>query len=298
MKLEPGQVAVVTGGASGIGFALCAQFAQAGLHVVMSDIDDAALAAAAGQLAAGQLADRRLADGRPPDGAETPGPVLTVRTDVTSADEVSQLAQRTLSEFGQVDVVCNNAGTVGKNLPLWEFERVEWEWIMAVDFWGVIHGISAFVPLLVAQGSGHVVNTASMASLSTVPLNGPYNAAKHAVLSVSETLAADLRTQGVSGVGVTVVCPGPTRTRLMTEGPRERPERYRPKVDRGVTPQRNPNTFAGSTDHLLEPDGLAVQVLGAIESGQFLLAPHPGSLPRVEARYRPLLDDLIASGGS
>lgn len=279
MKLEPGQVAVVTGGANGIGFALCEQFAKAGLHVVMSDLDDDSLTVSAGRLAG------------------APGRVLPVRADVTSPEDVGRLAERTLAEFGRVNVVCNNAGTVGKNMPIWEFERVEWEWIMAVDFWGVIHGISAFVPHLVARGHGHVVNTASMAALTTVALNGPYNAAKHAVLSVSETLAADLRTQGVD-VGVTVVCPGPTRTRLMTEGPRERPERYRPKADRGVVPQRNPNTFTGSTDHLLEPDGLARQILDAIESGQFLLAPHPGSLPRVEARVRPLIDDLIASGGS
>jgi NAD(P)-dependent dehydrogenase (short-subunit alcohol dehydrogenase family) len=279
MKLEPGQVAVVTGGASGIGFALCEQFAQAGLHVVMSDVDEDSLAVSAGRLAG------------------APGRVLPVRADVTAPDDVGRLADRTLAEFGRVDVVCNNAGTVGKNMPMWEFERVEWEWIMAVDFWGVIHGISAFVPHLVARGHGHVVNTASMAALTTVALNGPYNAAKHAVLSLSETLAADLRTQGVE-VGVTVICPGPTRTRLMTQGPRERPERYRPKADRGVAPQRNPNTFAGSTDHLLEPDGLARQVLQAIESGQFLLAPHPGSLPRVEARFGPLIDDLVASGGS
>ena len=279
MKLEPGQVAVVTGGANGIGFALCEQFAKAGLHVVMSDVDHDSLTVSAGRL------------------ADAPGRVLGVRTDVTSPEDVGRLAERTLAEFGRVDIVCNNAGTVGKNMPMWEFERVEWEWIMAVDFWGVIHGISAFVPHLVARGRGHVVNTASMAALTTVALNGPYNAAKHAVLSLSETLAADLRTQGVD-VGVTVVCPGPTRTRLMTEGPRERPERYRPKADRGVAPQRNPNTFTGSTDHLLEPDGLAKQILGAIESGQFLLAPHPGSLPRVQARVRPLIDDLIASGGS
>jgi NAD(P)-dependent dehydrogenase (short-subunit alcohol dehydrogenase family) len=279
MKLEPGQVAVVTGGANGIGFALCEQFAKAGLHVVMSDVDHDSLTVSAGRL------------------ADAPGRVLGVRTDVTSPEDVGRLAERTLAEFGRVDIVCNNAGTVGKNMPMWEFERVEWEWIMAVDFWGVIHGISAFVPHLVARGHGHVVNTASMAALTTVALNGPYNAAKHAVLSLSETLAADLRTQGVD-VGVTVVCPGPTRTRLMTEGPRERPERYRPKADRGVAPQRNPNTFTGSTDHLLEPDGLAKQILDAIESGQFLLAPHPGSLPRVRARIQPLIDDLIASGGS
>jgi NAD(P)-dependent dehydrogenase (short-subunit alcohol dehydrogenase family) len=280
MKLEPGLVAVVTGGANGIGFALCEQFAKVGLHVVMSDIDEDALAGAAGRLAG------------------LPGRVITARTDVTSAQDVSRLAEQTVSEFGRVDVICNNAGTVGKNLPMWEFERVEWEWIMAVDFWGVIHGISAFVPHLVAQGSGHVVNTASMAALTTVALNGPYNAAKHAVMSLSETLAADLRADGVDGVGVTVVCPGPTRTKLMTEGPRERPERYRPKVDRGVIPQLNPNTFTGSTSHLLEPDGLARQILDAVESGQFLLAPHPGSLPRIEARFQRLVGDVIASGGS
>jgi NAD(P)-dependent dehydrogenase (short-subunit alcohol dehydrogenase family) len=280
MKLEPGQVAVVTGGANGIGFALCEQFAKAGLNVVMSDIDEGSLADSASRL------------------ADSPGRVITARADVTSADDVNRLADLTVNHFGRVDVVCNNAGTVGKNLPMWEFERVEWEWIMAVDFWGVIHGISAFVPRLVAQGSGHVVNTASMASLTTVALNGPYNAAKHAVMSLSETLAADLRTQGIDGVGVTVVCPGPTRTRLMTEGPAERPERYRPKVDRGVIPQQNPNTFAGSTDHLLEPDILARQILDAIEMGQFLVAPHPGSLPRVTARFQRLIDDLIASGGS
>ena len=267
MKLEPGQVAVVTGGANGIGFALCEQFAKAGLHVVMSDVDMTRSPSARVGWPTRLVACSR------------------VRTDVTSPEDVGRLAERTLAEFGRVDVVCNNAGTVGKNMPMWEFERVEWEWIMAVDFWGVIHGISAFVPHLVARGHGHVVNTASMAALTTVALNGPYNAAKHAVLSLSETLAADLRTQGVD-VGVTVVCPGPTRTRLMTEGPRERPERYRPKADRGVAPQRNPNTFTGSTDHLLEPDGLAKQILDAIESGQFLLAPHPGSLPRVQARIQ------------
>jgi NAD(P)-dependent dehydrogenase (short-subunit alcohol dehydrogenase family) len=280
MKLEAGQVAVVTGGANGIGYALCEQFAKVGLNVVMSDIDEGSLADSATRLAG------------------LPGRVITVRADVTSPEDVNQLAERTVNELGRVDVVCNNAGTVGKNLPMWEFERVEWEWIMAVDFWGVIHGISAFVPRLVAQGSGHIVNTASMASLTTVALNGPYNAAKHAVMSLSETLAADLHAQGIHDVGVTVVCPGPTRTRLMTEGPGERPERYRPKVDRGVTPQRNPNTFAGSTDHLLDPGDLARQILDAIESGQFLLAPHPGSLPRVEARFQRLIDDLIASGGS
>src|SRR6185369_8026163 len=116
---------------------------------VLGDIDDADLASAEARLTA--------------LGAS----VAAAHVDVTDAQQVDELAQLTLQRFGRVDVVCNNAGTVGKNMPLWEFELVEWEWILGVDMWGVIHGIRSFVPHLVAQGHGHVVNTASMAALTT-----------------------------------------------------------------------------------------------------------------------------------
>jgi NAD(P)-dependent dehydrogenase (short-subunit alcohol dehydrogenase family) len=256
MELKAGQVAVITGGACGIGLGLAEQFARLGIHVVLADIDEADLANASKAL------------------ADQPGEVLAVVTDVTKADQMASLADRTLEQFGRFDIICNNAGTVGKNMPLWEFESVEWEWIFAVDVWGVINGIAAFVPRLVEQGSGYVVNTSSMAGISTVALNGPYNAAKHAVVSISETLAADLA-QLAPGVGVTVICPGPTRTRLMTDGPRSRPAHLRPTSDRGVAPQE-----------------VAIATLEAIERNQFMVAPHAGSRERVQRRMTTLLNDI------
>lgn len=263
MNLEAGQVAVVTGGGSGIGFALAVELAQRGLSLVLADIHPASLAEASEKITA------------------TGADVLSVQTDVTDPVAVNELAARTLERFGRVDLICNNAGTVGKNMPIWEFERVEWEWILAVDFWGVLHGISAFVPHLVEQGSGHVLNVSSMAGISTVPLNGPYNVAKHAVIALSDTLAADLKARGVP-VGVTVLCPGPTVTRLLLDGPRPRPERFKPVKDVGVSPQDNPNTFASTAAQLAQADDVARAALQAVEEDLFLLAPHPGSRSRVE----------------
>ena len=273
VQLSAGQIAVITGGADGIGYGLAAEFARRGLDVVIADIDDVALRRAEAQLSA--------------LGAN----VLARHTDVTDPGQVEALAEATFDRFGRVDVVCNNAGTIGKCLPLWEFERVEWEWILGVDLWGVIHGIAAFVPALVAQGTGHVVNTASMAGLSTVPLIGPYSAAKHAVVSISETLWADLQ-QHAPGVGVTVLCPGPTVTRLMTEGARSRPEHLMPTVDRGIDPRRNPGTFAAGTSHHLTPEQVATATIDAIEAGQLYVAPHPGAADRIRPRYERILHEV------
>lgn len=265
----------MTGGGSGIGLALAEEFARKGLDIVLADIDQESLDQAGGQVAA--LGTK----------------VESFCADVSDAADMGRMAEFTLDRFDRVDVLCNNAGTVGKNMPLWEFEDVEWEWIFGVDLWGLIHGITHFVPHLVAQGSGHVVNTASMAGLMTVPLNGPYNAAKHAVISISETLAADLE-QVAPGVGVTVVCPGPTLTRLMTEGPRARPKHLIPKVDKGVAPQSNPGSFASSTSRMLSPRDVALATIAAIEREQLFLAPHPGSREHVETRFGKILEAMDA----
>jgi NAD(P)-dependent dehydrogenase (short-subunit alcohol dehydrogenase family) len=275
MKLRAGQVAVITGGGAGIGLAIAEEAAKRGLSVVLADIHQESL----------DLAESRIRD----LGVD----VLPVITDVTDPDALQDLAARTLARFGRVDLLCNNAGTVGKNMPTWEFERVEWEWILAVDYWGVLHGISAFVPHLVAQGSGHVLNVSSMAGISTVPLNGPYNVAKHAVIALSDTLAADLRVQGVS-VGVTVLCPGPTVTRLLQEGPRPRPERFQPAEDKGISPRDNPGTFHSTAAQLAKAEDVAAAALEAVEADRFLMAPHPGSRQRVEEWMNRLLEDVEA----
>ncbi len=197
-----GKVAVVTGAASGIGRALADRWATEGMKVVLADVEEGPLDAARDELDA--------------SGAE----VLAVPTDVSDGDQVDALAAATLDHFGAVHLVCNNAGVGGGGLS-WEAGREEWEWVLGVNLWGVIHGISAFVPHLVAQDDGHVVNTASIAGFAYAPMMGPYNASKAAVVAVSETLKAELAMQG-SKVGVSVLCPGWVNTRIH-ESDRNRP---------------------------------------------------------------------------
>jgi NAD(P)-dependent dehydrogenase (short-subunit alcohol dehydrogenase family) len=275
MQLEAGQVAVVTGAASGIGAALCDSFAQRGVSIVLSDIDEASLLDREARI-------QEL-------GVET----LSVVTDVTEQSAVDELAARTFERFGRVDVLANNAGTIGKCLPVWEFEKVEWEWILAVDLWGVIHGIRAFVPHMVERGHGHVVNTASMAGLSIVSQLAPYAAAKHAVVSISETLWTDLQ-EKAPGVGVTVICPGPTLTRLMTEGERYRPAHLVPSVDAGIAPQLNPATFAASASSMFQPEQVAEAVVEAMARDLLYLAPNPGSLERIDRRVERIRSEVGA----
>ncbi|HAM01902.1 MAG TPA: hypothetical protein DCQ30_06690, partial [Acidimicrobiaceae bacterium] len=182
-----GKVAVVTGAASGIGLAVSRKAAAEGMRLVVADIEEGPLKAAADELSAA--------------GAE----VLAVPTDVSERSSVQTLCDAALERFGTVHLLHNNAG-VGAGGPLWEVPEADWRWVLGVNLWGVIHGIGVFVPHMVARGEGHVVNTASLAGLASPPFMGPYNAAKHAVVTISETLAKDLRTMG-SPVGVSVLCP-------------------------------------------------------------------------------------------
>ena len=197
-----GKVAVVTGAASGIGRALADRWADSGMKVVLADIEQGPLDAARDELDAA--------------GAD----VLAVCTDVADGDQVDALAAATIEHFGAVHLVCNNAGVGGGGLS-WEASREDWGWVLGVNLWGVVHGIRAFVPHLVAQDEGHVVNTASIAGFAYGPFMGPYNASKAAVVAISETLKAELAMQG-SKVGVSVLCPGWVNTRIH-ESDRNRP---------------------------------------------------------------------------
>jgi NAD(P)-dependent dehydrogenase (short-subunit alcohol dehydrogenase family) len=215
MKLEAGQVAVVTGGASGLGLALAHEFAARGLSVVLADVER------------GALDDAVVA-------VEKSGvPVLGVPTDVRHAEEVDALAAATLERFGRVDVVCNNAGVATMSGPTWEVPLEDWRWVLEVNLDGVVNGIRSFVPHLVAQNAGHVVNTASMAGISAGPGMAPYLASKHAVFAVSEGLTAELA-EAAPGVRVTVVCPGTMGTNIATA------ERNRPAEHQREAPEFNP----------------------------------------------------------
>jgi NAD(P)-dependent dehydrogenase (short-subunit alcohol dehydrogenase family) len=194
MQLTAGKVAVVTGAASGIGLALSECFASAGLHVVLADIDEPALSAAAAQVAA--------------MGVDT----MAVPTDVSDGAAVEELAAAALGRFGAVHMVCNNAGVASRADP-WFGPLSAWNWVMGVNFWGVLNGVRAFLPTLVAQGEGHIVNTASMAGLMP-GIGAAYDASKHAVVALSEDLYTSLRQIGLP-IGVSVLCPGWVRTSIV-----------------------------------------------------------------------------------
>jgi short-subunit dehydrogenase len=269
MKVEAGQVAVVTGAANGIGYGLCEALAARGLSLAMADVVDDELERAAHSIA------RRF------DVIVTSHPV-----DVTDRSQLDDLADQTVQAHGRVDLVCNNAGVVGRFAPVWEFDPRDWEWMVQVNFWGVVHGIRAFVPHLVRQGSGHVVNTASMAGLIVTPGNAIYAATKAAVISISETLAADLLAAG-SGVGVTILCPGPTNTRIATEGSRWRPEHLTPEHVVGRLPH-----VGADVSGLMDVADTVVATLEAVEAGHLYVAPNAGSRARVDSRLTVLLSDV------
>ena len=193
MELTSGKVAVVTGAASGIGLALAERFARAGLDVVMADVEQPALQAASEKIAG------------------LGGKTLAVPTDVSDEAAVNTLAAAAVDRFGAVHVVCNNAGVASLADP-WFGPLSAWKWVLGVNLWGVIHGIRAFLPVLAAQGEGHIVNTASVAGL--VPGIGPsYDAAKHAVVAISEDLYQAMNV-AMLPVGVSVLCPGWVRTSI------------------------------------------------------------------------------------
>ena len=268
MKLEAGQVGVVTGGASGIGFALASALAGRGLTVMLGDVEASALADAEERLRAG--------------GATVAGLV----TDVRDSAQVDALAAATLDRFGRVDVVCLNAGVVGHWAPMWELTEADWAWTVQVNLWGVIHGIRAFVPHLVAQNSGHVVNTASMGGLMPLPGNGPYNATKNAVLGITETLRSELDLLGVD-VGTLALCPGTVKTALGTAARNRPAELAAPQPAREFHPGRG-------LGEPMDPTVFAAMAMDAIEDGRQYLLTHPGSSTRALSRVSGLLADLDA----
>ncbi len=201
---------MVTGGASGIGRALAETFGREGMKVVLADVEPDALAATAREIGAA--------------GVE----VLAVETDVTKPTEVDRLATRTLAAFGGVHVVCNNAGVFAGGLS-WSQPLADYEWVLGVNMWGVIHGVRTFVPIMLERGEeGHVVNTASMAALTANPYAAAYHMSKHAVLAFSEVLYHELRGTGAK-IGVSALCPEAVATRI-DDCERNRPLELRPSA--------------------------------------------------------------------
>ena len=266
MENLEGKVAVVTGGASGIGKAVAAAAAAEGMRVVIADIEEGALKTAADELAVG--------------GTE----VLSVVTDVADAASVRELRDRSLDRFGAVHVVHNNAG-VGLGGPIWDIPEQDWRWILGVNLWGVVHGISTFVPLLIEQGEGHVVNTASIAGLTSAPFLGPYNATKQAVVAISETLYKDLQAAGVAGVGVSVLCPGFVQTRI-AESDRNRPTWAPEREVEGAAELRA--AIQGLVDAGIAPETVGRRVIAAVRNDTFYILTHPELDDAVATRFEDI----------
>lgn len=272
MRDLAGKVAVVTGAASGIGFALASRLAADGMKVVLSDIEAPALDHAAGLLAA------------------TGADVLPVVTDTSVRESVEALARHTLGHFGAVHLVCNNAGVGSRGLKLLDVPERDMAWVLGVNVWGVLHGIWAFGPHLRAQNEGHIVNTASVSGLSHRPRMGPYNASKAAVVALSETLQFELDDEG-SDVGVTVVCPGWVRTNI-SQAVRNLPEQFHYEL----TPEQAADMMEYKahrksvvTGGAIEPDELAVQVRDAVLEKRFYVFTRDNSLDDVRTRFDRLV---------
>jgi NAD(P)-dependent dehydrogenase (short-subunit alcohol dehydrogenase family) len=256
-----GKVAVVTGAASGIGRAMAERFAQEGMKVVLSDIEEGALQAAVQELR------RREHD------------VIGVVTDVAKPDAVDELARQTLAAFGKVHLVCNNAGVFLGMKPMWESTLRDWNWILGVNLWGVINGIRTFVPIMLSQGEpGHVVNTASQAGLVTA--NSIYSLTKHGVVALSEGLQLQLK-QRDADIGVSVLCPLFVDTRIM-EAERNRPA--------DLVNEAGPETNAMRMQNTTPPSEEAERVLQAVLDGQFYIFPH---LDVVDDNVRYRFDNII-----
>ena len=254
MKTLTDRVAVVTGAASGIGFALATAFANEGMKVVLADIEQPRLDQACHTLT-GQ-------------GAE----VLAVRTDVSEQRSVEHLRDAALHRFGAIHVVCNNAGvSLRSRAPIWRASVADWQWMLGVNMWGVIHGVRTFVPVLLDQPEAHIVNTASIAGLIPAVL-GIYSVTKHAVVAISESLQQQLSATHAN-VGVSVLCPGWVRTRI-GDAERNRPAHLDNHVRETIAPDleaaRSALLASGTT-----PEMVAGCVVDAIRTERFYVLPHP-----------------------
>jgi NAD(P)-dependent dehydrogenase (short-subunit alcohol dehydrogenase family) len=270
MQELSGRVAVVTGAASGIGRALAQRFVEEGMQVALADVEAEAL----------ERARKELSES---------GEVIAVTTDVSQADAVQALAEATLEAFGKVHVVCNNAGVWAGGLS-WESPLSDYEWVLGVNTWGVIHGIRTFVPILLQQGEpGWVVNTVSMAGLTAAPLSAAYFMSKHAALAISESLYHELSGRE-EPVGVSVLCPEVIKTGI-SRADRNRP----PHLKRGAD-EENPThdvvetALREFTSQGLDPSHMAERVVAGMRDGRFYLLSEEGGSWRASCNTR--LEDI------
>ncbi len=254
---------------------MAARFAAEGMKVVLADIEQQALVKAEDEMKAKGAA------------------VLAVPTDVSKVADMEALAKKTIEAFGAVHVLCNNAGVAPPLGQSWERTVADWKWVLGVNLWGVLHGVRAFVPIMLGQDSdGHIVNTASIAGLLSAPWGATYGVAKHGVVTLSESLHRELAMVG-SKLKVSVLCPAWVKTQLM-DAERNRPADLRnepgsstPRPQAVVTEQTVRALVAGGTDASV----IADLVVDAIRDERFYVLPHPEWKEQVPTRMEGILDE-------
>jgi NAD(P)-dependent dehydrogenase (short-subunit alcohol dehydrogenase family) len=272
MKEFKDKVALVTGAASGIGFALADRFASVGMKVVLADVELNALAAAEQAL------------------KKKGAPVLSVRADVSKAEDVQKLADEAYAKFGAVHVLCNNAG-VGMGGLSWEQSLEDWQWVLGVNLWGVIHGIRTFVPRMLDGGAeGHIINTASMAGLISSPYMAVYEATKHAVVAITETLKMELDLTG-GKISASVLCPGFVATRI-SDSERNRPDGTpKPPTAGQLASQETIREMARQQVAAgIKPAEVAEMVLEAVRDDRFYVLTHPRFKKLIRVRMENILE--------
>lgn len=268
MKDLKGKVAAVTGAGSGLGRAMALAFAREGMRIALADVDEKGLEETLASLKA------LGADG------------FSMRVDVSSEVEVHEFSQRIEEPY----LVCNNAG-VSPLGAAWENSVADWQWILGVNLWGVIHGLREFAPRLIARNEGHIVNTASVSGLISPPGSAAYNVTKHAVVALSESLHHDLRERG-SKVGVSVLCPAYVPTGIVDS------ERSRPDQLKNATENKSPETLAREvmlrkavTSGRLSADDVAGAVVAAVKEDRFYILTHPRIKDAIRARQEDILEE-------
>ncbi len=267
MKSFKDKVAVVTGGASGIGYALAEAFLDEGAKVVIADIEEGALQAAAARLAA-------------------KGEVLGVRTDVTDPESIENLAAATIERFGKVNIVCNNAGVGGfQNFEV--TSRKTWEWTLGVDLWGVIDGCRVFLPLLKQQEEAHIVNTASMSGFCYGPFLSPYSVAKAGVVALTESLYREFQYTR-NHVGISVLCPAYVATAI-ADDQRNAPSGVELRKDADPALQKVRDHVGNMMAQGKSPAEVAAITLDGIRENRLHIIPHQSWLAAVEERIGNIL---------
>jgi len=274
MKEFQGKVAVVTGAASGIGRGLAERCAQEGMKIVLVDVEEQALMQASQELKA------------------TGASVLAVQTDVSKAGDVEALAQKAFDTYGAVHLLFNNAG-VGAGTSIWESTLADWEWTLSVNLWGVIHGIRTFVPLMLEQQTeGHIVNTASIAGLTSGPGLGIYKVTKHGIVTLSETLYHELALRGAH-IKVSVLCPGFVSTQIL-DSARNRPVQLQndPTEERmGPESEALLQFMRQAVQAGMPPHQVADIVFQAIRDEKFYILTHPEWKEAIRVRMEDILHE-------